>query len=351
MTVAAHSETRDAAAAWHLKMADGSLSAAEENELERWLDASPENRATFDRMALIWARAPETADAPEMVAARADALEAMRRANARRWSSRRLVRRFWPAIAVAATLFITILAGGLFPTKSTALIQTGIGERRIVRLEDGSRVSLDAATRVSVEYTRSARRLHLLSGRAKFDVAKNADRPFSVTAGDRTVVATGTAFSVELLAHEVRVILYEGHVRVLAGTTNSGSAPPVGLASASPARRAITADQALKPGTVLIAPLDEPLATVRPTHSQPSLSWQAGQLIFTDDPLAVAVERIDRYADTPIIVDGPASHLPISGAFDAGDSAGFIDGVSALYPLKTTRRGDAVVLSLAHPIS
>jgi transmembrane sensor len=216
----------------------------------------------------------------------------------------------------------------------------------MVTLEDGSRVSLDAATRVTVEYTRSARKLHLLAGRAKFDVAKNADRPFTVTAGDRTVVATGTAFSVELFAHEVRVILYEGHVRVLAGATLGNSAVPVELASVARSRRAISADQALKPGTVLITPLDKPVATVQPTEAQPSLSWQGGQLVFTDDPLAVAVERIDRYADNPIIVEGAAAQLPISGAFNAGDSAGFIDGVSALYPLKTTRRGDALVLTL-----
>ena len=54
-------------------------------------------------------------------------------------------------------------------------------------LEDGQRVFL----------------LRLESGRAAFDVAKDAQRPFSVAVGDRVVVATGTEFSVEKVNREI----------------------------------------------------------------------------------------------------------------------------------------------------
>ena len=43
----------------------------------------------------------------------------------------------------------------------------------------------------------------LLAGRAKFDVAHDALRPFSVLARNRLTVATGTSFSVELLSRQV----------------------------------------------------------------------------------------------------------------------------------------------------
>src|SRR3546814_20684114 len=85
-------------------------------------------------------------------------------------------------------------------------------------LDDDSRLSLDANTRVRVKYSRAGRQLWLEEGRARFEVAKDPLRPFSVAAAGKIVVATGTEFSVELLGRETRVILYEGHVAVLNGS-------------------------------------------------------------------------------------------------------------------------------------
>src|SRR3546814_16920388 len=84
-------------------------------------------------------------------------------------------------------------------------------------LDDDSRLSLDANTRVRVKYSRAGRQLWLEEGRARFEVAKDPLRPFSVAAAGKIVVATGTEFSVELLGREPPVILYEGHVAVLNG--------------------------------------------------------------------------------------------------------------------------------------
>src|SRR3546814_19485198 len=89
---------------------------------------------------------------------------------------------------------------------------THIGERQLAVLDDGSRVSLDAVTKVKVRMKDEARQVELLEGRAKFDVAKDPLRPFTVAAGDKLVVAVGTSFSVELIDGQVRVILYEGQV-------------------------------------------------------------------------------------------------------------------------------------------
>src|SRR3546814_3322622 len=88
-------------------------------------------------------------------------------------------------------------------------------------LDDDSRLSLDANTRVRVKYSRAGRQLWLEEGRARFEVAKDPLRPFSVAAAGKIVVETGTEFSVELLGRETRVILYEGHVAVLNGSAST----------------------------------------------------------------------------------------------------------------------------------
>jgi hypothetical protein len=151
----------------------------------------------------------------------------------------------------------------------------------VVVLADGSKVSLDAATRVDVSYRHDGRALRLEQGRAKFDVAKDPLRPFAVAAGDETVVATGTEFSVELVRRQVRVVLYEGHVAVLGPASVKGTPQPVRLAA-----RAAPADQLLVPGRELVMNASAQVATVAAADPVRTLAWEGGQLVFVDEPLA-----------------------------------------------------------------
>src|SRR6185312_4234054 len=93
--------------------------------------------------------------------------------------------------------------------------QTGFGERRVVTLSDGSQITLDSRSEVTVRYTAAARTLTLVRGQARFDVAHDVGRPFTVTALGHKVVATGTAFDVDLLGPKLLVTLLNGHVVVV----------------------------------------------------------------------------------------------------------------------------------------
>src|SRR3546814_3917007 len=103
---------------------------------------------------------------------------------------------------------------------SSDLYRTVLGERRVVTLADGSTVSLDAASEVRVAYSERARELALVRGQARFDVAHDPRRPFAVQARDQRVVATGTAFNVDLFGPQVLITLIEGHVQVLEATSS-----------------------------------------------------------------------------------------------------------------------------------
>ena len=103
--------------------------------------------------------------------------------------------------------------------------QTAAGERRVVTLADGSRLSLDASSEVTVQYRKHARDLHLLKGQARFDVAHDKSRPFSVVAGNQRVIATGTAFNIDMAGPKVFVTLIEGHVVVVNETEGATPAP------------------------------------------------------------------------------------------------------------------------------
>lgn len=314
------------AADWCWRIADRALTDAEQAEFDTWIRADPRHQQMFDEMVAVWKGTDAIAEMPGFLSLRAKALTTMESARDRddaQPCGKRTGR--YHAFAAAAALVLMIFGSLWYFAGRPDVYGTDIGERRVVRLKDGSRISLDASSRVVVSYSEDRRALKLERGRAKFDVAKDPLRPFTVAAGNQAVVATGTAFSVELLRDQMRVLLYEGEVAVVAQPSPGRVARQV--------RRARKTEH-LVPGQELVSSLSSGSVNVAPVKMERSLSWEDGRLDFVDEPLARAVERINRYTDTPIVVgDAAAARLLVNGVFDAGDTQSFIKGVTALFPL------------------
>lgn len=321
------------AARWCLAFAEGDLSPSARAAFDRWI-ADPINEQAFAEAAAVWNLVDVAATTPELVIMRRAALSDFARATAP-WHRRIPA---W-AGAIAAMLLVAIVSTAIF-YRPVEIYRTGIGERRIAMLADGSKLSLDADTEVDVRLSRGRRDLTLVRGRAKFDVAHDPLRPFAVAAGDKIVVATGTSFSVEMLDRKVHVLLYEGHVAVLDGH----DARPVPRQGGDAVRRT-AADQGLVPGKELIAPFGPAAtATIAPADEQRSASWEGGQLSFDDEPLASAVERVNRYAREKIAIDDRAAAIRVNGVFKAGDTDAFVEGVSAVGSLRASRDGERILL-------
>lgn len=329
-------EYEEQAAEWCWRIADRALTGTERDEFDAWLRADQRHREAFDEMVTVWKGTDAIAEMPGFLSLRAKALTTMEAARgpSANW------RGGWRSAFAAAAAVVLMVTGGVWYLGSGPdVYATGVGERQVVRLEDGSRVSLDASSRVTVAYSGDKRIIVLDRGRAKFDVAKDPLRPFTVTAGHKTVVATGTAFSVELLRDQMRVLLYEGHVAVLARPPGGEAPSPVRIGGRS------GAEAQLKPGQELVTNLSSGAATIVPADAVRSLSWEGGRLTFIDEPLARAVERVNRYADTPIVVgDATAGEYLINGVFNAGDTRGFISGVRAIFPLSVQNQGKQIRL-------
>lgn len=329
------------AAEWCWRIADRALTDPEQAQFDAWIRADPRHQQVFDEMVAVWKGTDTIAEMPGFLSLRARALTTMETARDREEPSIYGRGRWLRSLAVAAALILTICGSFWFFASGADIYETGVGERRVVRLEDGSRISLDASSRVAVSYSDDRRALTLERGRAKFDVAKEPLRPFTVTAGNQAVVATGTAFSVELLRGQMRVLLYEGQVAVIA---RPGAGRVLNAKSARPAERAAATEQ-LVPGQELISSLSSGAVRVIPAKMDRSLSWEDGRLDFVDEPLVRAVERINRYTDTPIVVgDAAAGRLLVNGVFDAGDTQSFIRGMTALFPISARYQDKHVTL-------
>lgn len=316
------------AALWCLSLATGDLPADERDAFDDWI-ADVANATAFENVARVWQAVEGAAGSPELIRIRGAAIENYRRANRQRWTRRISAPWYWSA-GIAAAIILAIVSLTML-RDPIQLYETRIGERRIAILDDQSRLSLDADSRVEVGLSDDRRALTLVRGRAKFDVAKDSLRPFTVVAGDKMVIATGTSFSVERIGRQIRVLLYEGHVEVV---DRNPQTP-----------RAVATGTALTPGSEMVALVDASGAVMRQADPAQSISWESGQLSFDDEPIALAVARMNRYSNTKLALGGAgASRFVVNGVFAAGDVEAFAEAVTSLHPLEATRSPGVVTL-------
>lgn len=301
--------SREQAAIWRMRLAEQpDLALSPE-----YLDWCAANRELADRADRAWAAVDGLEAAPEMLALRQAALTDARRASGARarWTTPRRI-----AAGIAAAVVLTGAGGLAVQPFLPKVYKTGVGERRVVLLADGSRLSLDAASEVRIRFSDNARSVRLTKGQARFDVAGDAARPFLVQAAGKTISASAGAFNVDVVGSELCVTPIRGKVLV--------------LADLAPARSIATGQQ-LDGGAVKRADASEAVA------------WERGELVFADDTLAEAVAKVGRYSNRRIEVDPGAANLRVSGAFNAGDTESFLDGMTSYFGLTATPGADGAV--------
>jgi ferric-dicitrate binding protein FerR (iron transport regulator) len=129
------------------------------------------------------------------------------------------------AAAVALLLIAAFGAYRMNTATDEILVSTSYGERKQVRLPDGSTVILNSLSSVTCpgDMHRRPVREVILDGEAYFDVAKDARRPFIVKASEVEVRVTGTKFNLSAYGNDehVSASLYEGSVAVTFGAGDS----------------------------------------------------------------------------------------------------------------------------------
>lgn len=338
---AASGGPEEQAARWGERMREPGGDADLRAAFETWLACSAAHPPAFERMQAAHALAVALADTPQLQALRQETRARVhRRACRRRWG-----------FALAASLLVAIGSGWLLAQFSApdqwsvipsllaadARYQTGVGQRTVVRLEDGSVITLNTDSRIRVKYSPTRRELVLERGQALFEVAKNPARPFVVSAGDRRVTALGTRFDVLLSPRELEVTLLEGRV-VVSGREERADA----------ARRAPTE---LRPGQQFVVSVKSP-PQVRRADVRQVASWVHGQLVFQDERLVDAITKMNRYSRRKIVLDDPQlASLRLSGAFNSGDVDAFAAALTDYFPVERELRRDAVVLRMRAPLA
>jgi transmembrane sensor len=368
------------AVGWRTHLTESDAETSE--EFQTWLATDERNLAAWNQAQGPWQFIGEHATAPELIELRRAALADARNTSRDRWIRPALMA-LRSKLTIAASLLIVAIGGYLiWQSNQPDIYRTASGERRVVTLADGSQIALDSQSEVRVRYGRNARNLTLSKGQARFEVAHDVERPFSVLAGGQKVVATGTSFNVDLLGSNLLITLIEGHVVVLPQTPMSadrkalggsgpGTAPFKNPPSRSESRllsspgernrassppvsreRKGTQDEALQ-GSVdawtgqqygsgrgielvageqlVVSPAMPP--SVEQVNVERATAWQNGQLVFENEPLSSVVARVNRYAQRPIdLADAQTSAFRISGVFRTGDIDGFVSTITHYLP-------------------
>lgn len=302
------------AAEWRTRLGAPSVDLADLAAFRDWR-AEPAHREAYDRIERLWGRAAALEDDPEIRRAVDQAASSARR----RGASRRRNEIAWGAAATAAAVLVLVSSlGGPSVYAAPPL------SARLVRLNDGTTVHMDAGSRILVTYRQESRAVTLAAGRALFEVARDRERPFSVVARTARVTALGTVFVVDRLDPDLPVTLVEGRVKVM----RDGPTSRAWLLQPGQSVEALAAD----PHPVSVD-VDQATAFV------------SGRLIFRDRPLDEAVDEINRYAQRPITLtaDAPRS-ARISGVFRAGEEAAFAEAAARILKLQARKTKHGIEL-------
>lgn len=349
-------DVMDEAYAWVLKFnSDTPASGDDIAAMREWVSRSPAHRRALREAEEFWCEA-------ELLSGLAVPLQKKQRGRASGFFSA-LFGAFsfsgstasvaWGrSAAFASVVFLSLALTWVWQLSNSVgngVYRTAVGEQLTLTLKDQSQVLLDTDSEVRIAYDEGVRKIHLLNGRAHFDVAKNPEKPFEVHAGDGLVRAVGTAFSVYLAESNVEVVVDEGRVdlvRILgvepggAETTNlqpeesplvhDSSVEEFGGLQNLPARKSMQLAGQGGVGEVFLS-LDvgqgakfgraqQILLQLSQKELDNAQAWRKGTLVFVRDPLSDVVYEVSRYTDTTIeITDPQLGDLVMGGRFKAGD--------------------------------
>jgi transmembrane sensor len=315
------------AAHWWITFRSDDASPADHREFAEWVARSPERVEAYLRAAqlehtlkkgdIAWPATPTEVLVREAKAFRRDELEIRRRPSAhlesRNWfapgklAPRRL------AFGLAAVSLFVVGSVWFMLTRPLEL-QTKLGEQRSVLLADGSRVTLNTATKIEIVLRTKRRLARVLEGEAMFEVAHDASRPFEVETGSAMLEDLGTQFDVDRRADRTTITVIEGRVQI-APSGLPGSAGPTILSAAD----------RLVIGSAGTSELEHEV------NLKAATAWMQQRLVFERRPLSEVAAEFNRYNPDKILIESAElGNQAITGVFQSNGVGSFVSFLAGI---------------------
>ncbi|HFX1306979.1 TPA: FecR domain-containing protein [Pseudomonas aeruginosa] len=273
-------EVLEAAATWYVRFGAEPPNDGERQAWREWLEADPRHRRAWERIERLqgqWAALPAETSLHTLAGVRA---------------RRRALLKTLALLACAAGSG-WLASGGLPYRALLAGERTGVGERRQLRLADGTRVDLSSATALDLAYDESLRQAYLWRGEILVESAQSA-RSFLVHTAQGSVRALGTRFSVRCEGPRTRVCVLSHAVELRPlQTPTRPMRLPAGQQALFDERRGYSS-----------TPLREGEG-----------SWTQGVLTVVDWPLGEFIAELSRYRTGVLRCAAEVAELRLSGAY------------------------------------
>ncbi|OJV18077.1 MAG: hypothetical protein BGO21_14800 [Dyadobacter sp. 50-39] len=190
---------------------------------------------------------------------------------------------------------------------NTVAVATGKGERKEIKLPDGSTVWLNESSRM--EYPRHfaahQRKVVLLDGEAYFDIRHDKSKPFFVAASGTTTRVLGTAFNIRSY-HFLKSIL----VTVTRGKVEVERAGDV----AGPERKILLPNEQVS--------YDVRTREIRKVNvnSANAVAWKEGRMLFDNESFANVIAILENKFDVKILAEESIREYHMTAEFASTDS-------------------------------
>lgn len=318
----AHDKVAETAARWFIRMQEAAPDAAERSQFEAWLMQSPLHQAAYASMSDAWQGIDSVTELQTLAQARQ--AEQFFKADARKKTRQKLA---GTMASVLAALCIGWAGVHQYQTwQSTPTLQlaaqTTTAQLSTQTLDDGSRVTLNANSRIEIKYYRNQRHIDLLQGEAAFEVQPDRDRPFVVETQRLKVTVLGTRFAVNKLKQLERVSVDHGKVQVLNKQDQQG----------------------LILQNNQVAEINQHGLQARPQVSgQDYFRFISGTLVFNQASLSEIAETLSRYQPQPVTSDERSSEK-ISAVVAIKDSNSFIATLPRIANVRVHRSPEGIQL-------
>lgn len=296
------------ASVWFALIQGGSPTQAEREGLSMWLEADPRHAQAYAQLEHWWAASALLL--PPDIAARGTQLS----------------RRRFMGFGIAASAVAVTAGASTFWLKdmdlSFADIRTSVGERRTVKLPDGSSVDLAGNTALNLDFASAKRSVELLHGEAFFSVAASANDEFKVSTNAGQVLTHEGEFCLSCDDASALVAVSQKTVSVVTANQQTDLGEGLSLRFST-----------TQTGAIQRAELDQILA------------WRGGRLVFFDKPLLSVVDELRRWREGKIfIMDKQLAARRVSLILNIDRPEQMLDVVTKALAVRTVRYTDLVTL-------
>lgn len=269
----------------------------------------------------------------------------------------------WQGWRIAAIILAFVCMGSILmllikskpANVSYSTITTPLGQRSVVQLSDGSKVWLNAGSKLKYpdQFNSELREVYL-EGEAFFNVAKNAQMPFIVHTSDINIRVLGTEFNVKSYPDEgiIETTLVSGAVDIESPGKNET------LFKLKPNQKAVyrkknisekeTSFTAKASDSFADLPKVTPLKAdfkIHEANVEAETAWTDGVLVIRREPFETLAVKLERKYDLDFVfIDSTLKDLRISGTIKDVSIEQVLDGLKLTAPITYKLKDKTVMI-------